>query len=147
MISAKSKKSDVFSYFIKAKGDFLARGHTISLNKGFLNTSSFEFVPMQMCACLKEHMRVDYLHGLPRQRSQLESSRLQQPKHTTSAKHLGNWDWSVFKCSDKNVVFQTAIFLILVVRNNTKSSGIDGKISYCYSRNCFYYRYLELRFC
>ena len=31
------------------------------------------------------------------------------------------------KCSDTNVVFQTAIFLILFVRNNKRSSGIDGK--------------------
>ena len=40
--------------------------------------------------------------------------------------------WSIgsallFKCSDANVVFQTAIFLILVVRNNKRFSGIDGK--------------------
>ena len=32
---------------------------------------------------------------------------------TTSAKHLVSCDWSVFKCSDTNVIFQTAIFLIL----------------------------------
>jgi len=25
--------------------------------------------------------------------------------------HLVTWDWSVFKCLDTNVVFQTAIFL------------------------------------
>jgi len=64
-----------------------------------------------------------------------------------SAKHLVNWDWSTFKCSDTNVVFQTAIFLILVVRNNKRTTGIDGKTSDCLSRNCLYYRYLELRFC
>jgi len=40
------------------------------------------------------------------------------------------------KCSDTNVVFQRAIFLILVVRNDKKSSGIDGKTSDCPSRNC-----------
>jgi len=67
------------------------------------------------------------LYGLPGQRYYLESTRLQQPKYATTAKHLVNWDWSVFKCSDTNVVFQTAIFLILVVRNNKTSSGIDGK--------------------
>jgi len=77
----------------------------------------------------------------------LKSPRLQQIKHATSAKHLLNWDWSVFKCSDTNVVFQTAIFLIPVVRNNKTSSGINGKASDCLSRNCSCYRYLELRFC
>jgi len=49
-----------------------------------------------------------------------------------------NWDWSVFKCSDTNVVFQTAIFLILVIRNKKRSSGIDSKNSDFLSRNCFY---------
>jgi len=38
-MSAKDKKADVFSYFKKVKGDFRARSHTISLNKGILNTS------------------------------------------------------------------------------------------------------------
>jgi len=64
-----------------------------------------------------------------------------------SAKHLVNWDWSVFKCSDSKVVFQSAIFFILVVRSNIRSSGIDDKTSDGLSRNCLYYRYLELRFC
>jgi len=59
-------------------------------------------------------------------------------KAATSAKHLLSWDWSVFKISDTNVVFQTAIILILVVRNNKKPSGIDGKTSDCLSRNCLY---------
>jgi len=62
------------------------------------------------------------------------------------AKHLVNWDWSAFKCSDTNVVFQRAIFLILVIRNK-RSSGIDGKTSDCLSKNSLYYRYLQLRFC
>jgi len=31
-------------------------------------------------------------------------------KTCTTAKHLFTWDWSVFKCWDTNVVFQTAIF-------------------------------------
>jgi len=34
IMSAKDKKSEVFSYFIKVKCEFLARSHTISLNKG-----------------------------------------------------------------------------------------------------------------
>jgi len=42
-----------------------------------------------------------------------------------------------FVCSDTNTVFQTAVFLILVVRNNKRSSGIDGKTSNCLSRNIF----------
>jgi len=40
IISAKDKKSEVFSHFKKVKCEFLARSHTISLNKGLLNTSS-----------------------------------------------------------------------------------------------------------
>jgi len=40
IMSAKDKKSEVFSYFKKVKCEFLARGHTISLNKGLLNISS-----------------------------------------------------------------------------------------------------------
>jgi len=31
------------------------------------------------------------------------------------------------KCSDANVVFQTAVFLIPVVRNNKRSPGINSK--------------------
>jgi len=49
IISAKYKKSDVFSYFTKVKSEFLARGHTISLNKGFLNTSSY----LCQCKCVR----------------------------------------------------------------------------------------------
>jgi len=37
---------------------------------------------------------------------------------------------------DTNVIFQTAIFLILVVSNNKRSSGIDDKTRDCLSRNC-----------
>jgi len=84
------------------------------------------------------------LHGLPGQRCYLESPRLRQAKHAANAKHLVNWNWSVR--SDTNVHFQTAIFFILVVRNNKRLSGIDGKTSDCLSRICLYYRYLELRF-
>jgi len=39
MMSAKDKKSEVFSCF-KKSGEFIARSHTISVNKGLLNTSS-----------------------------------------------------------------------------------------------------------
>ena len=110
----------------------------------------FAFVLMQMSACLKEHKSVDYvshsLHGLPGQRCYLESSRLQQAQHARSAKHFVSWDLSVYNCSGTNVVFQTAILLILVARNNKRSSGIDGKTSDCLSRTCLYYRYLKLRF-
>jgi len=66
-----------------------------------------------------------------------------QAMHATSAKHLINWDWFVFKCSDTNIVFQTAIVLILVVKNNKSSSCFDGKTNDCLSRNCLYNRYLE----
>jgi len=38
-MSAKDKNSEVFSYFKKVKGEFCARSHTISFNKGRLNIS------------------------------------------------------------------------------------------------------------
>jgi len=110
---------------------------------------------MQMRACLKEHMRevIDYdcvlrsLCGLPGQNCSLESPRLQQATHARSAKCLIDWDWTVFKCSDTNVVFQTAVLFIPVVKNNKRSSGIDDKTSDCLSRISLHYRYIELRFC
>jgi len=55
-------------------------------------------------------------------------------KTCNECKTLGRLRRSVFKCSDINLVFQTAIFLILVVRNNKTSPGIDGKTSDCLSR-------------
>jgi len=66
---------------------------------------------MQKFACLKARMGevVDCvlrsLHGLLGQRCWLVLPRLQQAKHATIAKHLVNWDWSVFTYSDTNVVF------------------------------------------
>jgi len=61
----------------------------------FFEQRAFEkilgFVLMQMCACSKEHMRevIDCVlrcfHGLPWQRCQLESPKLQQAKHATSS--------------------------------------------------------------
>jgi len=51
------------------------------------------------------------------------------------------------KRSDTNVLFERAIFLILVVRNDKRSSGLDCKTSDCPSRNCLYYRYLEIPLC
>jgi len=39
IMSAKDKKWEVFSYFQKAKGEFLARSYTISSNKLLSNTS------------------------------------------------------------------------------------------------------------
>jgi len=61
----------------------------------------------------------------------------------------GSHDFLLFlilKYSDTNLVFQTGIFLILFVRNNKRSSGIDGKTSDCLSTISLYYRCLELRF-
>ena len=78
----------------------------------------------------------------------MESPRLKQAKHATSAKHIFDWDWwTLSKCSDTNVVFQTTVFLIPVVSNNKRSSGTDVKTSDRLYRNCLYYRYVELRFC
>jgi len=39
--------------------------------------------------------------------------------------------------------FPNSHFLDSVVRNNKRSSGIDGKTSDCLSRNCLYYRFLS----
>jgi len=44
---------------------------------------------------------------------------------------------TLFKCSDTNAIFETAIFLILVVKNNKMSSSLDVKTSYRLSRNCY----------
>jgi len=142
IMSAKYQQSEAFSYFKKVKCGFLARSHTISLNKGLLNTSSH----LCSCKCVLVGKNtwlcvLRSLYDLPGQRCSLESPRLQQAKHATSAKHLVNWDWTVSKCSDTNTVFQTTVFLIPVVRNNRRSSGIDGKTSDCLSRNSLYYRY------
>jgi len=51
------------------------------------------------------------------------------------------------KCLDTNVLFQRTIILILVVRNDKRSSGIDGKTSDCPSRKCLYYRYPKIPYC
>jgi len=40
IMNAKDKKSEVFNYFKKVKGEFLAKSHTISSNKELLNTPS-----------------------------------------------------------------------------------------------------------
>jgi len=74
---------------------------------------------MQMCACLKEHMRVDYVFcallwfARVALLAGIVKTTIGKAYSTTSAKHLVSWGWSVFKCSDTNVVYQTAIFLIL----------------------------------
>jgi len=56
----------------------------------------------------------------------MESSRLQQAKRATSAKHLASWDWSVFECTNTNAVF-FAIFLILVVRTPKGPQALMAK--------------------
>jgi len=85
-------------------------------------------------------------NDLPEQSCELETPRQQQAKHATTAKHLVDWDWTVSKCSDTNVVFQTAVFLIPVVRNNKQPPSINNKTSDWLSRICLCYRYLQLRF-
>ena len=69
----------------KIKGEFLARSHIISLNKGLINASSHL---NQMCACLKEQLRVDHVFcaSLPRYR------RAVQIKQRRSNKQIkGDW--------------------------------------------------------
>ena len=74
------------------------------------------FVLMQVCACLKDHMRVDYVFcalcmvcpaalfgGI---------AKTGTGKACNECKHLVNCDWSVLNCSVTNVVFQTGIFLL-----------------------------------
>jgi len=39
-------------------------------------------------------------------------------KHATIEKHLFDWDWTVSKCLDTDVIFQTTVFLIPIVRNS-----------------------------
>jgi len=110
---------------------------------------------MQMCACLNvsEHMGevidcvLRSLHGFGPAALMSESPRLQQTKHAKSAKPRSVGTGLCFKFSDTNVVFQAIILLILVVRNEKRSSGIDGKTNDFFSRNCLYCRYPELRFC
>jgi len=43
--------------------------------------------------------------------------------------------------------FPNSPILYSVVGNNKRSSSIQGKTSDYLSRNCLYYRYIELRFC
>jgi len=71
-----------------------------------------------MCACLKEHMRevTNYVFcahcmvclgsAVSWNHQDCNRQGMQQVQNT-----LVNWDWSVFKCLDTNVVFQKAIFL------------------------------------
>jgi len=48
-------------------------------------------------------------------------------KACNECKTLVRFEWSVFECSDTTVVFQTAICLILVERNNKRSSALTAK--------------------
>jgi len=128
IVSAKDKNSEFFSYFEKVKGEFFAKSYSIYMNKGLSNT------PWHLCCCkcVHEHMRTAIacflrsLHGclgsaVSWNRQDCNRQSMIRVQNTSV-----NWDWSVFKCSDRNVVFQTAIFLILFVSNNKRSSGNDG---------------------
>jgi len=137
-MSAKDKKSDVFSYFKKLKCEFIARSNTFYSNKGLLKHSAF--VLMQICACLKEHMTVHCVFCALCM--VYPGSAVAGIVKTATGKACNEC-----KCSDTNVVFQRAIFLMLFVRNDKRSSGIDGKTSDCPSSNCLYYRYLEIPLC
>jgi len=143
-MSANDKKSEVFSYVNWVKCEFLAKSHTASLNKGF-QTNLRICVNANVCVFEWTHAsRLFYALYVVCLGSTLSWNR--QDCNRWSAKHLAICDWSVFKCSDTNVVFQTVIFMILVLRNTKRSSSIDGKTSDCFSRICLYYPYLELRF-
>jgi len=70
-MSAKDKKSDVFSYFKNVKCEFLAEHHIISLSKGLLNTSShlsksevFSYFKNVKCEFLARHHTISLNKGL-----------------------------------------------------------------------------------
>jgi len=138
-MSAKEKKSEVFSYFEKVKCEFIAGIHTFYSNKGALST----FSHLCLCKCVrvwKNTWQSTVCFAL-------------FPWFTRAVLLVGivktatDKACNECKCSDTNVVFQRAIFLILVVRNDKRSSGIGGKTSDYPSRNCLYYRYLEIPLC
>jgi len=58
-----------------------------------------------------------------------------------------DWDWTVFKCPDTNIVFQTVVFLISVVRNNKMEPGVNSRTSDCFSLIRLWYHKLQQRFC
>ena len=61
-MKVKDKKSEIFSQIREVEGEFLAGSHTTFLNKELFK-HIFALLLMQMCACLKEHMReiIDYM--------------------------------------------------------------------------------------
>jgi len=71
IMSAKNRKSELFSYFKNVKGEFLARTHAIYSNKGLLNSA------LLLCWCKCKHVRKNMreaidcvlrsLYGLPGQ--------------------------------------------------------------------------------
>jgi len=95
---------------------------------------------MQTFACWKEHMTVHYVFRAlcivyP-------GSAVSWSRQVCNRQSMQRVQMLGHKCS-----FQSAIVLILVVRNDKRSSGIDGKTSDCPSRNCLYYRYVQIPFC
>jgi len=62
-MSAKDENSEIFSYSKKAKCEFLARSHNYFFEQRVFK-NIFAFVLMQMCACLKKHMRVGCVFAL-----------------------------------------------------------------------------------
>jgi len=50
-----------------------------------------------------------------------------------------DWNWTETKYSDTNMVFQTDVFVILVVINNRSSLGVNGKTTDYFFRICLCY--------
>ena len=148
-MSANDKKSEVFSFFKEVKCECLVRSHTISMNIGLLKTSS------HLCQCKSVYVwkntRVFFvicaLCMVFPDRLLAGITKTATNTSCKECKHLVIWGLSVFECSDTNVVLKTATFLILVVGNNKRSSGIDSKTSSLLSRNYLCHGYLDLRFC
>ena len=138
-MSAKDKKSEVFSYFKKVKCEFLARKVIL-----FLWTKGFE-THIRICVnanvCMLERTRGSRLlcalymlcpgSAVSWNRRHCNRQSMQRVQNTWS---IGTGLCLMFghKCS-----FPNSLFLILV-RNKKRSSGIDGKTSDCLSRNCLY---------
>ena len=166
-MSAKDKTSKVFSYFKKIEGEFCARSHSRDSPRTGCARRTTPIYMWREQAIIEWTRRVNSIvaccHSVKLYALAARVFRSQQwlaraallagiaktapSKPCNQCKTLGQLGCSVFKCSDTNIDFETAIFLILFVRNNKRSSGINGKTSDCPSRICLYHRYFELRFC
>jgi len=109
IMSAKYAKWEVFSYFSKVKCEFIARSHTFYSNRGLLNTSSH----LCQCKCVRVWKNTWQSTACFALFAWFTLAALLAGIVKTATNKACN----ECKCSDTNVVFQRAVFLILVVRN------------------------------